>query len=737
VRPRRDAKLEVAIVRVALPLATHQLFDYWLPAGLSVERGSVLVVRLGRRRLHGVAVEVVESSDVSPERLIPIDEVVSDLPLLPADLLALATFVSTYYQEPIGLSLAQMLPPLTGGNRPQASVARAYRLTPKGRAALLGREWRNGTLLAKAMSLLDASDAIATDDVRSLGAGVWRAFAQWRRDGWLDAVTDRTLSPATAPPLNADQQAAVDGAIGEPPAFRPSLLQGVTGSGKTEVYLAAAAQVIESGRQALLLVPEINLTPQLEQRIASALPAVSVASLHSRLAAGERRARWLAAGRGDIQLLVGTRLAVFTPLPRLGLIVVDEEHDASFKQQDGLRYHARDVAVLRAQLRDVPIILGSATPSLETYAQAKRGRYQRLTLPRRATAHGALPTVHLIPARDQGNIDGIAPAMRQAIATRLARNEQTLLFVNRRGFAPSLLCAACGWKAMCPRCSARLIVHRDDAELRCHHCSHSAGLPTACPECGNQDLLPLGFGTQRLERAMAALFPDARVLRVDRDSTRRKGSFAVMRDAIEAGDVDILVGTQMLAKGHDFPRMTLVGVLGADNALYSAEFRATERLFALLEQVSGRAGRGIVAGEVLVQTDFPDHPLYKALIEHDYNRYAEGLLDERKSLALPPFAHLALLTAESKTRGPMMSFLGAAVELGRAIASAHGHRCELYSPVPAGLARRAGMERGQALVQSEDRRVLQAFLPLWRVALEDIGERRARWSIDVDPISFT
>jgi primosomal protein N' (replication factor Y) len=341
-----------------------------------------------------------------------------------------------------------------------------------------------------------------------------------------------------------------------------------------------------------------------------------------------------------------------------------------------------------------------------------------------------------VRSRDRGNIEGIAPALQHAIAARLARHEQALLFINRRGFAPSLLCAACGWKAMCPRCSARLVVHRDDAKLRCHHCGHAAALPASCPDCGNQDLLPLGFGTQRLERALIELFPGARVLRVDRDSTRRRGSFVVMRDAIAAGDVDILVGTQMLAKGHDFPRMTLVGVLGADNALYSAEFRATERLFALLEQVAGRAGRGDLAGEVLVQTDFPDHPLYKALIGHDYDRYAEALLAERRSLGLPPFAHLALLAAEAKTRGPMMSFLEAAAERGRAVIAAHACRCELYPPVPAGIARRAGMERGQVLVQSGYRRSLQAFLPLWRAELEQLGERRVRWSIDVDPLSF-
>ncbi len=327
--------------------------------------------------------------------------------------------------------------------------------------------------------------------------------------------------------------------------------------------------------------------------------------LHSRLGPSERRRQWLAAASGEAQLIVGTRLAVFAPAPHLGLIVVDEEHDASFKQHEGVRYHARDVAVYRASRRDVPVILGSATPSLETYAQAMRGRYRWLKLPLRATAQTALPPVRLVPTRAEGTIEGIGPSLREAIGARLARGEQSLLFINRRGYAPALLCPGCGWKASCPRCAARLVVHRETAGLRCHHCGHAEALPHACPDCGNQDLLPQGSGTQRLERALADLYPAARILRIDRDSTQGKRTFATMREAVDAGEVDILVGTQMLAKGHDFARLTLVGVLGADNALYSGEFRATERLFALLEQVAGRAGRRDLPGEVLVQTDFP------------------------------------------------------------------------------------------------------------------------------------
>ena len=550
------------------------------------------------------------------------------------------------------------------------------------------------------------------------------------------AAAESSATRGSGPILNADQCAAVSAALPEPPAFVPTLLQGVTGSGKTEVYLAAAARVIAAGRQVLLLVPEINLTPQLVDRIVAALPGIRPVVLHSRLAAGERQTQWIAAANGDADLVVGTRLAVFTPLPRLGLIIVDEEQDTSFKQQEGVRYHARDVAIYRARLRSVPIVLGSATPSLESYAQATQGRYRWLKLPRRAVEGATMPAVRLVPNHTAGSVDGIGPALQAAIAERLARNEQSLLFINRRGFAMSLLCAACGWKAMCPRCAARLVVHRDTGNLCCHHCGHTAKIPAACAECGNQDLLPLGSGTQRLERAVAELYPAARVVRVDRDSTRRKASFAAMRNAIAEGEVDIMIGTQMLAKGHDFPQLTLVGVLGADNALYSAEFRATERLFALLEQVAGRAGRGALAGEVLVQTDFADHPVFTSLVAHDYDRFAATVLAERRTLGLPPFAHLALLGAEAKRKEALDGFLALAAIKGRALAAAEAGACEVFPPVPAALPRRAGLERAQVLAQSANRRALQKFLPRWREELERIEARGVRWNLDVDPIGF-
>jgi primosomal protein N' (replication factor Y) len=559
----------------------------------------------------------------------------------------------------------------------------------------------------------------------------------WRDRGWVAALGAPAVSrQARHTSLNAAQCASTAAILEARRGFATFLLHGVTGSGKTDVYLAAAAQVIADGGQVLLLVPEINLTPQLMQRVRTALPQVRIATLHSALAAGARRAQWQAASSGEAQLVLGTRLAVFAPLPRLGLVIVDEEHDASYKQQDNVRYHARDAAVWRAQRRGVPVVLGSATPSLESWLHAQAGRYRRLDLPGRADPRAAMPAVRLAANRSTRALEGLGEDLREAIARRLARGEQSLVFVNRRGFAPSLVCAACRWEAQCPRCSVRLTTHRAPPSLRCHHCGHVEPVKAACPECGNVDLVPLGYGTQRLERALAQAFPQARIARVDRDSTRAQGAFAAMRDDVEANRLDILVGTQMLAKGHDFPRLTLVGVLGADNALYSADFRATERLFALLMQVAGRAGRADLPGEVIVQTDFPEHPVYAALIAHDYAQFAAALLRERDAAALPPFSHAAVLSAEAHQRSATDAFLHEAHALGMALVQADHAEVDVLGVVPALLARRAGFERGQIVVQSMRRPALQRFLPAWRKAIALASARRVRWSIDVDPAGF-
>jgi primosomal protein N' (replication factor Y) len=665
----------MSIARVALPVARGELFDYWVPAGLAVAPGSVVRVRLARRALCGVVVETALESAVEPGELQPIVEIVSGI-ALGSDLLALAAFASAYYQAPLGQVLALALPPL----------ARTATLRPP------------------------------------------------RAKPWVaPAVVD-----VPPPSPNAEQRAAGEAIVAARGKFAPMLLHGVTGSGKTAVYLAAAEQAIAAGGQCLLLVPEINLTPQLLERVAAALPGRRAAAMHSGIPAAARRRAFATAGAGEVDILVGTRLAVFVPLPRLALIIVDEEHDASYKQQDGVRYHGRDVAIWRARQRAVPIVLGSATPSLETLLQAKRGRYAWLRLTRRAVVPARPPEVVLTPARDPRAIEGLCAPLVAAIEARRARGEQAMVFVNRRGFSPSLLCSACGWQAACTRCSARLVVHRDARELRCHHCNHAETLPRACPECGNVDLLPLGHGTQRLEAALGVRFPAARIARIDRDSTRRRGAFTAVRDDIASGDVDVLVGTQMLAKGHDFPRLTLVGVVGADNALYSADFRATERLAALLFQVAGRAGRADLPGEVIVQTDFPSHPLYQALAAGDYEGFAATVLAEREATGLPPFGHLALLAAEAPSRDRVDAFLDAAREAAVALRrdGEAGGAVDVYPPVPAALARRAGLERGQVLAQSASRAALQRFLPRWRAAIEALPGRRVRWTLDVDPAGF-
>jgi primosomal protein N' (replication factor Y) len=690
-------------------------------------------VRLGPRRMLGVVTGVSDASDVPAGKLQTIADVVA-LPPVPPDLLDMAEFVAAYYQEACGMALALTIPPTAGGGSAR-TPGTALMLTERGRAELPDRLARAPAQRRLFERMAELVEGLLPAEIAALPPHARHALRRWRDEGFVAARGSEATSPdAALPLLNAEQRAAADAIADARGGFAPFVLYGVTGSGKTDVYLDAARDIIAGGGQVLLLVPEINLTPQLEQRVRAALPGVHIATLHSGLAAGQRRAHWLAAATGDAKLVLGTRLAVFAPLPALGLIIVDEEQDASYKQQDGVRYQARDVAVWRAHRRGVPIVLGSATPSLESWLHAQEGSYRRLDLSSRADPRAAMPTVRYSGNRPARALEGIGEDLRDALVARMARGEQSLIFVNRRGFAPSLLCSACRWEADCPRCSARLVVHHAPPSLRCHHCGHDERLPTSCPSCGNVDLLPLGFGTQRLERVLTDAFPAARIARVDRDSTRAKGAFAAMRAQVTANELDILIGTQMLAKGHDFPRLTLVGVLGADNALYSADFRATERLSALLMQVAGRAGRAGLPGEVIVQTDFPDHPVFAALAAHDFARFAATMLAERKAAQLPPYAHVAVLAAEAHRREDVDAFLRTAHA--HAVALATDAAVEVFSPVPALLARRAGFERGQLVVQSTRRAALQRFLTAWRAATGAIPGRRVRWALDVDPAGF-
>lgn len=659
------------VLRVALDLPLHRLFDYLAPAETSAEDvGRRVRVPFGRSERIGVVVEIVDSGDWPVDQLKQASEILRDLPPLPADFFSLCTFASTYYQAPFGEVVLQALP--AGLKRSNPPTRRATRQPPPGQ-------------------------------------------------------------PPVLPELTGEQTVAV-AAIEPSAGFAAHLLHGVTGSGKTEVYLRLVERALADERQALLLVPEINLTPQLEERVRARFPQRTVVALHSELAEAARERNWRAAFAGEADIVLGTRLAVFTPMPRLGLIIIDEEHDASFKQQDGMRYSARDVAVVRARQAGVPVVLGSATPSLETWANAHGGRYGLLTLKERANRQATLPQIRILDTRRLPLQEGVSKVLVEGIRQRLERGEQSLIFLNRRGYAPVLACPACGWVSRCHRCAANLVLHQADRRLRCHHCGCEQRVPKACPTCGNQDIHPYGRGTQRVEEWLQGEFPEARILRVDRDSVKSRKQWEAMLERIHGGEAEILVGTQMLAKGHDFPKLTLVGVLGADSALYSADWRAPERLFAQLMQVAGRAGRAELKGEVVIQTQYPEHPLFSSLVAHDYAGFAAGQLKEREQAGFPPYAFQAVLRAEAPQMADAIAFLKAAA--GLPVIGDH-EQVMLYDPVPMRMARLASLERGQLLAESMSRPALQAFLPQWREAIEGIkAPAKLRWHLEVDPLEF-
>ncbi|APV49215.1 hypothetical protein BWI17_05675 [Betaproteobacteria bacterium GR16-43] len=656
------------IAQVALDVPLDATFDFSVPEGVEAAVGHLVVVPFGRARKVGVVVGGASRSDVPEGKLRALESVVADVPPLARAEIDLYRFCASYYLRPLGEVIGACLPPRL----------RQVKRRP-----------------------IRRPEPEAPQD-----AGFSASF---------------TLTPK--------QEIAAHLVAESADRFHPVLLQGITGSGKTEVFLHAIASTLARGRQALYLVPEIGLTPQLEAQVRERFPGAVIVAAHSHLSEGERASAWLDAQSGRARIVLGTRLAVLSPFRELGLIVVDEEQDASFKQQEGLRYSARDVAVRRAQMLGIPVVLGSATPSLESYANAKQDRYALATLPARAAAGAMLPSVHAVDTRVDRPEEGITATLTKALSARLQRGEQSLVFVNRRGFSPVLYCSDCAWTSTCDRCSAKLVLHLKAGRLRCHHCGHERRIPRQCPSCGGSDLLPVGHGTQRVEEGLRRRFPQARIVRVDRDSTARKGALKAMLEDVRDEKVDILVGTQMLTKGHDYPRLTLVGVLDSDSGLFSADFRASERLYAQLVQVAGRAGRAGLPGEVLIQTDFPAHPLYAAVATQDYLAFADAALEERRLAGFPPFAHLALLRAESKKPGEATAFLRVAVRAGQALSS----RVELFDPVPAPLERKAGFERAQLLVRAKTRASLQPFVRAWKAALDEKAERSIRWSLDVDP----
>ncbi|MBS1107269.1 MAG: primosomal protein, partial [Deltaproteobacteria bacterium] len=695
--------------------------------------GSRAIVPFGKRRVVGVVIEVANASEIPAERLKEVVAIAADSPPLPPHWLALTRFAADYYQRALGEVVLAALPPRLRRPEPLARAPAAYAITETGREALGSLPARSRTKRTLLATLADAPVAAAalplvTDAAR-------RSLRELLASGWV--VPHRSaiapVSPDERFALTAAQSSAVDAVLGARDRFEPFLVHGVTGSGKTEVYLRLAVETVRAGKQALVLVPEINLTPALEREFRACFPGDLLVTLTSATADNERAGSFIAAQEGVARVVLGTRLAVFTPLTDLGLVIVDEEHDPSFKQQEGLRYSARDLAVWRARESGCPVVLGSATPSLESWTNAHAGRYRMIELPERARPGAVLPAVRTLDLRAEPAKEGLAASLVAAIAARLERGEQSLVFLNRRGYAPVLGCGACGWAAGCGRCAAHLVVHLADRRLACHHCGHIEPIPRACPTCGNVDLSPFGRGTQRVETVLAAHFPKARILRIDSDSMRAKGRWEDTADAIRAGRADILVGTQILAKGHDFPLVTLVGVLNADAALFAADYRAPERLFAQLEQVAGRAGRADRPGEVLIQTRYPHHPLYRALVEHDYARFADALAEERRVAGFPPFVHEAVLRAESRDIAEAIAFLRDAV---RALPSDR-EGVNVYDPVPMTLARLSGWERAHVLAQSTSRRALQTLLAAWRTTLSAMPRRAAvRWHFDVDPIEF-
>lgn len=725
------------VLRLALPVPLPQSFDYRPPPGPLPAQpvGQRLKVPFGNRELVGIVTAVADAGATDAASLrqaLAWPDGIDAVPLLAGELADSLHWLARYTHAPLGEVLATALPAALRRGEPLPDLRTwGWHLTEAGIAALDSmRPGRPARLAARL-----AAGAISEARLDAEAGPDWRTAARnLARRGLAErvalAATDRDSPPATpsGPLLNAEQQAAV-AAITAASGFAPFLLEGVTGSGKTEVYLHAVATCLARGQQALVLVPEIGLTPQTLARFRRL--GVPVHALHSGLPDGERARVWAAARSGRARLIVGTRSAVFVPLPEAGLVVIDEEHDGSYKQLDGIRYHARDFALVRARALDVPVVLGSATPSLESLHNARSGRYRALRLSRRAGS-ARPPTVRILDVRKRPLPDGLSPEARAGMAAALAAGGQVLVFKNRRGYAPVLLCHDCGWSAECSRCDAPMTVHAGGRRLQCHHCGARRPVPLACPACGSLALQPQGVGTERLEQALAEAFPEVPVLRVDSASTARRDGLE--RQLARLGNAPgILVGTQILAKGHDLPGLTLVVVVGVDEGLFSADFRASEKLAQQLIQVAGRAGRAERPGEVWLQTHHPDNALLATLVQGGYRAFAEAELAQREAAGFPPFAHLALLRAEAKQTEPGERFLMQVRALATA-ATGDRPRVELHGPMPAPMPRRAGFQRSQLLLSATQRPALHRLLDILLPQIRALPEaRRVRWSLDVDP----
>jgi primosomal protein N' (replication factor Y) len=737
--------MQPTILNIALDVPLNRTFDY-LSGDFVARIGSRVIVPFAGRNLVGVVLQIKHSSDYPIEKLKPVSHVFDDI-VFDTQNFKLLNFCADYYHYPLGQALISALPLRLRQLKPTITRKQlAYQLVQTADACqTLAQIPAKKVLLHRIIAALQASPVLAAADAALISAGWKKAMIELKGMGLVTehevlAVKASMPSSVVEPDLNIEQQHAIKSVLALTDIFKPWLLYGITGSGKTEVYIKILQQILQTNQsQVLVLVPEINLTPQLEARFRNRLSQYPLVTLHSNLSESERLQNWLAASTGSARIVIGTRLSVFTPMPHLKLIVVDEEHDGSYKQQDGMRYHARDVAMVRSKQLNIPIILGSATPSLETWnntttaSNTNKSQYGLLTLKQRAVQNAQLPSIFCIDIAKSPTENGLSPLLVKALRERLKRGEQSLLFLNRRGYAPVLHCNACQWVSSCTRCAAKLVVHLSQKRLKCHHCGLEQKIPLQCPSCGNTDIKPIGQATQRLEQTLQTLLPKARIARVDRDSMRSKDALTDMLAQVHAGEIDILVGTQMLAKGHDFPNLTLVGVLDTDSALYSPDFRAAEKLFAQLMQVAGRAGRADKAGEVLIQTAFPQHVLFNALRSQDYVSFADVQLQERTAMQFPPSSFFALLRAEAADFSVVNQFLTAAGNLARQLNS----EVMIYDVIRPQMERLKSMERGQLLLQANTRLALQRLLKIWMPEIRALSmSNKVRWSLDIDPLEF-
>jgi len=750
---------KIQIVQVAVPTPLRRKFDYLLSDAINPEMvlpGKRVLVPFGRTKQIAVILGVSNHTDVELKKLRPIEKLLDSQPVLPEDIMQLLNWVASYYHHPIGEVYQTALP--VHYRKKQTSlepVTTLWYLTDTGQQAdwsLLKRAVRQRSILEQ---LKRSPEGLTKEQIAQHQEGQWQSALkvllekQWVRSKVKEVFVktsepggDISRNPGLV--LNAEQQSAVEYLIHNNDQYNATLIDGITGSGKTEVYLAFIAQQLKNARQVLVLVPEIGLTPQLIQRFEHRF-TVKIQTLHSGLNNTQRMKIWQQAGSGEVRILIGTRSAVFTPMPDLGAIIIDEEHDISLKQQDGIRYSAKDVALMRANNAGIPIILGSATPSMESLYLCQSGKMAHFKL--RQRAGGARPPeVHLIDTRGQTLQHGLSRTLIDLIKQHLSKNNQVLLFQNRRGYSPVLLCNKCGWISHCHRCDAKLTYHYQHNRLRCHHCQTEQRLPTECPQCANSDLSCLGVGTERVEKTVKELFPEAEVIRIDRDTTQRKNALQNMLEQAREGQRQILIGTQMLAKGHHFPNVTLVAILDIDQGLYSIDFRAPERLAQLIVQVSGRAGRAEKKGQVVLQTSHPEDEMLNTLLQKGYAGFAKKALHERQELLMPPYAYQALIRAEANRADYYQSFLEYCFQVMGAIQQrpekrdqgggnkGGGNNVQFWGPVPAPMEKKAGKFRGQLLIQTSDRKALHNLLNELISTVEiNKAAQRVRWSIDIDP----